>query len=79
MSGPSIPKGQTIDAMTSHLDMKETLLDLLGLQGRPTDGTSLVPLLDGSTNKVRDTAFAEYFPRSVPTSTTGRFCLATCG
>ena len=66
MGGPGIPKGQTIDAITSHLDIKETLLDLLGLQGRPTDGTSLVPLLDGSTNKVRDTAFAEYFPRSVP-------------
>ena len=66
MSGPGIPKGQTLDALTSHLDIKETLLDLLGLQGRPTDGTSLVPLLDGSSSKVRDTAFAEYFPRSVP-------------
>lgn len=66
MCGPSLPEGQTINALTSHLDMKDTLLELTGLDGQANDGTSLVPLLDGRADNVRSAAFAEYFPRCVP-------------
>lgn len=68
MSGPGIPAGLKVDAQTSHLDLKDTLLDFAGLQGKgkPGDGTSLLPLITQQKNSVRDMAFAEYHPRSVP-------------
>lgn len=65
LAGPGVPAGRTIDALTSHLDVKDTLLDLMGLAGSKSDGHSLVPLLAGKTDRVRDHAFAEYHPRSV--------------
>ncbi|MBU2965801.1 sulfatase-like hydrolase/transferase [Amphritea sp. 2_MG-2023] len=65
MSGPSIPQGMEIDALTSHLDIKDTLLSLVGVEGQPTDGHSLKPLLDGTQNSVREVAYAEYYTRAV--------------
>ncbi len=64
--GPGIPSGETSDALTSHLDVKETLLELLGLPCDSTDGTSLASLLRGEVDQVRDHTFAEYHPRTVP-------------
>lgn len=65
VAGPGIPEGHQIDAMTSHLDLKDTIVDLAGLQGQPTDGTSLKPLIDGTKDHVREIAFAEYYTRAV--------------
>lgn len=65
MAGPGIPNAHQIDAMTSHLDLKDTILSFAGLTGQPTDGTSLTPLLDGSKTEVRDVAYAEYYTRAV--------------
>lgn len=65
MCGPDIPKGQEFNALTSHLDIKDTLLDLVGLSGQGNDGTSLASLLRQEADEVRDIAFAEYYPRSV--------------
>ncbi len=66
LRGPGIPVGQTSSALTSHLDLKPTLLDLLGLDRVQTDGTSMSALLSGRAEAIRDATFAEYHPRSVP-------------
>lgn len=45
--GPGIPKGETIDAMTSTIDLGPTIADLMGTQAPAwADGRSLVPLLE---------------------------------
>ena len=49
MRGPDIPKGQIIDQRPALLmDLAPTVLDLLGLGGRGTEGRSLVGCWDGS-------------------------------
>jgi len=65
MCGPGIPQGSEISAMTSHLDIKDTVLNLAGLKGKENDGTSLKPLIDRSKDSVREVAFAEYHTRAV--------------
>lgn len=52
--------GQVVDAMVSHLDVYPTLCHLVGTEP-PTwlEGYSLVPLLDGKVDQVRDQVFAE--------------------
>jgi arylsulfatase A-like enzyme len=55
----------TVDAMTSHVDFKATMLDLLGVSADGGDGISLGPLLRGETGIGRETIWAEYHPRTV--------------
>ena len=64
---PEYEGGRRISALTSHLDLAPTLLDMTGLpeeekeelsQGLP--GSSLMPLLDGSKESVRDGALFCY-------------------
>lgn len=58
---PQNPRaGQVVDSLVSHLDVYPTLCELNGLD-KPDrlQGESLVPLLNGEVEKVRDTAFAE--------------------
>ena len=66
INGPGIQR-RRIDSLTSHLDLAPTLLDLVGIQDPKfqADGKSLVPLLEGRTDSLRDHLFAEYHPRSL--------------
>jgi arylsulfatase A-like enzyme len=55
----------SIEALTSHVDVKATLLELLGIEGDRGDGTSFAPLLRGTRAPVREAVWAEYHPRAV--------------
>lgn len=52
--------GKVVDAMVSHIDLFPTLCELLGIE-RPEwlQGVSLLPLLRGETEQIRDALFAE--------------------
>lgn len=56
---PQIGRGSS-DAMVSHIDVFPTICDMLGLE-KPDwlQGTSLLPLMQGSVDKVHDYVFAE--------------------
>ena len=64
ISGPGIGP-ISIDALTSHVDIKATLLDLLGVDGDPGDGMSFASLLRGPTGPIREMVWAEYHPRAI--------------
>lgn len=52
--------GKVVDAMVSHLDIIPTFLDLGGLPSLPwLRGQSLLPLVQGRTNRLHDELFAE--------------------
>ncbi len=52
--------GTVIDAMVSHLDVFPTLCELLAIAPPPwLEGVSLMPLLTGAADEVRDELFAE--------------------
>lgn len=66
IKGPGLAHGKTIKALTSHIDLVPTLLDLAGItyEQKQFDGLSLGPLLKGQTGHIRETLFNEYHPRS---------------
>lgn len=68
ISGPGIPSRRRIDALTSHLDLAPTLLELAGI--RESDlkpqGQSILPWIDGRAQSPREHLFAEYHPRGMP-------------
>jgi arylsulfatase A-like enzyme len=64
--------GTTVDALVQSVDMTPTILDFLGLanggsgtppDGSPRRGSSLVPLLNGTVDSVRDVAYGGWFDR----------------
>ena len=60
-AGPGIPEGQTVDALTYLYDVFPTVCDLTNVDIPDTvEGCSLVPLMEGCVDKVRDTVFAAY-------------------
>lgn len=63
IAGPSIAPGPR-DGMTSHLDLRATLGDHLGLASQATDGLSFAPMLGNPRAKGQDTLVAEYHPRT---------------
>jgi len=65
LAGPQIDP-IAVQALTSHVDLKATLLELLGVAGTAGDGISLGPLLRGETKLGRDAVWAEYHPRVIP-------------
>ena len=67
IKGPAIPLEQTIDALTSHIDLTPTLLHMAGIRSEDMafDGLSILPLLKGEQNLIREALFAEYHPRGV--------------
>ncbi len=60
-AGPGIPDGQSVNALTYLYDLFPTLCDLTNVDCPDTvEGCSLVPLMEGCVDKVRDTVFAAY-------------------
>ncbi len=64
MQGPGIPSGRTVNAMTSHIDLAPTWLDLAGIQEHihAFDGSSMMPLLADAGGTIRAYDFGEYHP-----------------
>jgi len=62
LAGPGIEPA-TVTALTTHVDLKATSLELLGVSGDAGDGLSMAPLLRGEANPGRDAIWAEYHPR----------------
>lgn len=61
MRGPGgFSGGRAVDALVSQIDLFPTVCDVLGIE-RPThpQGESLLPLVRGKVNRVRETLFAE--------------------
>ena len=59
--GPGVPEGQSVDTLTYLYDVFPTACDLTKVDCPDTvEGCSLVPLMEGCVDKVRDTVFAAY-------------------
>lgn len=60
LSGPGVPAGRVHDALVSQIDLFPTLCSLLGVSAPAgLQGHSLVDLLGGRTDRVREELFAE--------------------
>lgn len=60
-AGPGVPEGVTVDALTYLYDVFPTVCDLTDVAcPNTTEGSRLVPLMDGRAETVRDTIFAAY-------------------
>jgi arylsulfatase A-like enzyme len=60
MRGPGFPKGMVTDALVSHVDIYPTICDVVGVDTPDfVQGQSLLPLVDGRAESVRDAVFAE--------------------
>ncbi len=68
MNGPGIRPGQTTRALTNHIDLAPTLLDISGVQfdSNQFDGKSLAPLFSDSCHHLRTYNFGEYHPTAKP-------------
>jgi len=57
---PGVSSGESISALVSQVDIAPTILEMVGAM-RPAglDGQSMVPLLDGSKDKIRATTLSE--------------------
>jgi len=68
MKGPRINPGQTCDALTNHIDLAPTFLDLAGVDREQVefDGQSMLPLLEGQKGWQRDANYGEYHPTARP-------------
>ena len=52
--------GQVCDALVSHVDLFPTICDLAGIEAPPwLQGTSMIPLIRGSADQIRDEIYAE--------------------
>lgn len=65
IAGPGIGSA-TVNALTTHVDLKATILALLRVEGEPGDGISMEPLLRGTPAAGREAIWAEYHPRVIP-------------
>ena len=60
-TGPGVPEGATVDALTYLYDVFPTVCDLTDVDcPDTTEGRSLVPLMRGDVERVRPTVFAAY-------------------
>ena len=60
-AGPGVPEGKTVDALTYLYDVFPTVCELTAVACPDTvEGRSLVPLMNGSAERVRETVFAAY-------------------
>jgi arylsulfatase A-like enzyme len=64
MRGPGIEAGMTTKALTNHVDLAPTLLDLAGIDATNMrfDGRSMRPVLDQDVAEFRKYNFGEYHP-----------------
>ena len=62
-AGPGIASGQTCDALTSHIDLMPTILDLAGCEHARGDGLSLASTMMGEEPPSRPHVFSELHPR----------------
>jgi arylsulfatase A-like enzyme len=61
MAGPGLPSGTRVDALTYNQDVFPTLCALAGVPIPDTvEGHSLLPLIDGTTERLYDTVYAVY-------------------
>ena len=70
MRGPGVPAGKRSDALVYLFDIFPTACELCGVKPpEGVEGTSLVPVMAGRREKVRDVIFGAYrqFQRSVRT------------
>jgi len=65
IAGPSIVPGPR-DQLTSHVDLRATVLDLLDLKGDRGDGVSFAPVLRQPAAEGRTELYAEFHPRTIP-------------
>ncbi|MCC7494727.1 MAG: sulfatase-like hydrolase/transferase [Fimbriimonadaceae bacterium] len=68
LAGPGIPAGGRSAALSHHVDLFPTLCELTGL-ARPAsaaDGHSLVPLLHGRVDRVREHTLCEFYSPEQP-------------
>ena len=68
LKGPGIPEKGEISALTNHIDLAPTLLDLCGIGFDPEqfDGTSMRPLISEQSDAIRRWDFGEYHPSAKP-------------
>ena len=60
-AGPGIPKGKTSDAFAFHFDIYPTVCELVGAKAPDAiDGKSLLPVMQGKAEGVRDTVLLAY-------------------
>jgi hypothetical protein len=58
--GGGVPKGKTVDALATHIDIAPTVLELAGLPAKPdAQGESLAPLIWGRAAKAHDYVYGE--------------------
>ncbi len=63
---PGVPGGTRSAALSSHVDINATLLEAMGLRRRrPGHGRSLLPVVRGQTDKVRDWTIMGYWGQCV--------------
>ena len=68
ISGPGLQENAVCDALTNHIDLTPTFLELAGVApaNSAMDGQSLVPLLTGQGEWARDANYGEYHPTEQP-------------
>ncbi|MGI9319617.1 MAG: sulfatase family protein, partial [bacterium] len=68
IQGPGIVSGETTQALTNHVDLAPTLLELSGIEydENQFDGVSLKPILSGDKTEFRSWNFGEYHPSAKP-------------
>jgi arylsulfatase A-like enzyme len=65
ISWPGVPPG-SVDALTTNVDIHATIMDVFGVTTRQrTHGHSLVPLISGAADSIRDWALAGVWGREV--------------
>ncbi len=60
LAGPGVPEGKVVESLACNIDVAPTLLEYAGLPAIPgASGESLLPLITGDREKVRDYVFCE--------------------
>jgi len=56
---PKCPKNKRVKEFVQHIDIAPTILDILGTEKPKFDGESLIPLMQGKTERSRSAVYAE--------------------